>query len=381
MKPFRIDIPAARLERIHSQLAGMRWPVALADDGDGRYGTELATLRALVEHWLASYDWRAAESALNRLPQYTACIDGQEIHFVHLRGSGRRPLPLLLTHGWPGSFHEFHHIAEPLAHPKRFGGQADDGFDIVIPSLPGFAFSAPPPRPIGFHAVARLWHRLMTDVLGYTHYGVHGGDMGSVVSTWLAHDQPAQVLGLHLNLFTMTTADQAAPQGDEEQAWAKQMQQVREREMAYAALHATRPQTVALALADNPVGTAAWMLEKFARWSDPACGLLQPARRDELITAIMVYLVSDCMPTSLWMYRGGAEEASGLLPAGSPVRVPTACAGFPKEFLPHPPRSRVERSFQVARWTMFERGGHFPALEAPDELVADLRDFFRPLRV
>jgi len=380
MRPFCIDIPEPRLDRIRAQLAGMRWPVSPADDGDGRYGTDLAMLRTLVEHWLAGYDWRTAERALNRLPQFSARVDGQEIHFVHLRGSGRRPLPLLLTHGWPGSFHEFHRIAEPLAHPERFGGEADDGFDIVVPSLPGFAFSAPPPRPIGFRAVARLWHRLMSEVLGYTHYGVHGGDMGSVVSTWLAHDQPAHVRGLHLNLFTMTTADQAAPQGDEEQAWAARMQQVREREMAYAALHATRPQTVALALADNPVGTAAWMLEKFARWSDPACGLLQPARRDELITAIMVYLVSDCMPTSLWMYRGGAEEASGLLPAGSPVRVPTACAGFPKEFLPHPPRGRVERSFQVGRWTMFDRGGHFPALEAPDELAADLRDFFRPLR-
>jgi microsomal epoxide hydrolase len=381
LHPFRIDVPEARLQRIHGQLAGMRWPVAPVDDGDGRYGMDLALLRALVDHWLTRYDWREAERALNRQPQYIARIDGQDIHFVHLRGSRRRALPLLLTHGWPGSFHEFHRVAEALAEPERSGGQVDDGFDLVIPSLPGFGFSSPPPRPIGFRAVARIWHRLMTDVLGYEHYGVHGGDMGSPVSTWLAHDQPEHVLGLHLNLFTMSTADLAAPQGDEEQAWARQMQLVREREMAYAALHTTRPQTVALALADNPVGTAAWMLEKFARWSDPACGLLHPERSDELITAIMVYLVSDSMPTALWMYRGATEEGSALLPAGSPVRVPTACARFPKEFLPHPPRSRVERSFvQLLRWTEFERGGHFPALEVPQDLANDLRAFFATLR-
>jgi pimeloyl-ACP methyl ester carboxylesterase len=369
--PFRIAIPDARIERIRQQLAGMRWPPAPADDGQWRYGTDVSFLRELVEHWLMRYDWRAAEHELNRHPQFIARIDGQDIHFLHVRGRGERALPLLLTHGWPGSFHEFHRIVDPLS---------EAGFDLVIPSLPGFGFSAPPARPIGLRAVAQLWHQLMTEVLGTQRYGVHGGDMGSAVATWLAHEQPGHVAGLHLNLFTMTTADQAAPEGDEEQAWAKQMQQVREREMAYAALHAGKPQTVALALADNPVGTAAWMLEKFQRWSDPACGLLQPSRRDELVTAIMLYLVSDSMPTALWMYRGAAEEASGQLPAGSPVRVPTACARFPHEFLPHPPRSRVQRSFNVVRWTEFAQGGHFPALEAPQALAKDLHAFFAPLR-
>jgi pimeloyl-ACP methyl ester carboxylesterase len=379
-RPFLIDIPEARIERIRMQLSGVRWPPSPADSGDGRYGAEPAFMRGLVQHWLEQYDWRVAERELNRMPQRMACIDAVDVHFVHVRGSGRDGLPLLLTHGWPGSFHEFHRIVEPLAHPDRFGGRADDGFDLVIPSLPGFAFSAPPPRPIGLRAVAGLWHRLMTDVLGHERYAVHGGDMGSAVSAWLAHDHPDHVVGLHLNLFTMSTADQAAPQGAEEQAWLQRMQQVREREMAYAALHTTRPLTVALALADNPVGTAAWMVEKFERWSDPGAGLLLPERHDELITAIMVYLVTDAMPTALWLYRGAAEEASGQLPAGEPVRVPTACALFPKEFLPPPPRSRVERSFNVTRWTEFAQGGHFPALEAPAQLVEDLRAFFGPLR-
>ena len=368
-RPFRIEVPDTRLARIREQLAGQRWPPVPADDEGGRYGTDLSGLRALLDHWQQRYDWRAAEAALNRLPQFTATVDGLDIHYVHRRGRGPHRLPLLLTHGWPGSFHEFHRLVEPLA---------EAGFDLVIPSLPGFVFSGPPPRPIGLRAVARLWHKLMSDVLGLPRYGLHGGDMGSVVATWLAHDQPGAVAGLHLNLFTMSTADQAAPQGDDEAGWARRMQQAREREMGYAALQAATPQTVALALADNPFGSAAWMLEKFQRWSDPACGLLQ--RHDELVTAIMLYLVSDSVPTSLWMYRGTAEEASGLLPAGEPVRVPTACARFPKEFLPHPPRSRVERSFHLVRWTEFERGGHFPALEAPAELAADLQAFFEPLR-
>jgi microsomal epoxide hydrolase len=375
--PFRIEVPEPRLARLRARLADIAWPPAPADDGGGRYGADMSALRDLVAYWLERYEWRRAETALNQWPQYRARIDGLDIHFVHLRAAGDRPrLPLLLTHGWPGSFHEFHRVIDLLARPA----DGTDAFDVVVPSLPGFAFSSAPPRPIGPRAVARLWHRLMTEVLGCTRYGVHGGDLGSAVSTWLAHDQPDAVAGLHLNLFTMATADQAAPQGDEEIAWARAMQTVREREMAYAALHASKPQTVALALADNPVGTAAWMLEKFQAWSDPACDLTGPARRDELITAVMLYLVSDAMPTSLWMYRGAAEENAGLLPAGAPVRVPTACARFPREFLPHPPRGRVERSFvNLVRWSEFERGGHFPALEVPQLLAADLRAFFATL--
>ena len=366
--PFRIAVPAPQLERIAGRLAETQWPRAPADDGEGRYGIGRAWLRGVVDHWLQRYDWRAAEAALNRLPQFVARIDGLDIHFVHLRAGGPRRLPLLLTHGWPGSFHEFHRVAAPLAAA---------GFELVIPSLPGFAFSAAPARPIGLRAVARLWHRLMTEVLGIERYGVHGGDMGSVVSTWLAHDHPGSVAGLHLNLFTIATADQAPPQGEAEAAWAQQMQRARERELGYAALQAARPQTVAFALADHPLGTAAWMLEKFERWSDPACGLAD--RPDELVTAVMIYLASACIDTSLWMYRGTADEGSGLLPAGEPVRVPTACAAFPKEFLPHPPRSRVERSFHLTRWTEFARGGHFPALEMPEALVDDLQAFFGPL--
>jgi pimeloyl-ACP methyl ester carboxylesterase len=378
-RPFHVAIPEATIERILIRLRDTRRPAAPSDDADWRYGTDMGTLEALVAHWTSAYDWRSAEREINRHPQFHARIDGGDIHFVHVRGSGARPLPLVLTHGWPGSFHEYHKLIEPLCFPERFGGDPDDGFDLVIPSLPGFGFSSAPPRPIGLRKVARLWHVLMRDVLGYRRYGAQGGDMGSAVSMWLALDEPEHLLGIHLNLFTMAAADAAAPQSDEERVWAQALQGVQQREMAYAALHATRPQTVALALADNPVGVAAWMLEKFQRWSDVGSDLWARYSRDEMITAIMVYLVSDSMPSALWMYRGAVEEGSGVIPVGQRVRVPTACAVFPKEFLPCPPRSRVERSFNVVRWTEMTAGGHFPALEEPQALATDVRAFFREL--
>ncbi|HSW03571.1 epoxide hydrolase family protein [Aquabacterium sp.] len=371
--PYSIAVPQQRLARIRQQLADYQWPAGPADDSGWRYGADIGFLRRLQGHWLGAYDWRAAERDLNRLPQFMAEVDGQRLHFIHARAQrsdGAPALPLLLTHGWPGSCFEFQQLVAPLTAA---------GFDVVIPSLPGFLFSPAPARPIGLRAVSRLWHRLMSETLGYRRYGVHGGDMGSAVSTWLAHDQPDHVAGLHLNLCTMAAADAAAPQTDDERAWALALQQVQQREMAYAALHATKPQTVALALADNPLGSAAWLLEKFHAWSDCGGDLSTVYSFDDLITAVMLYLVSDSLPSSLWMYRGAAEENSGQLPAGARIGVPTAIARFPKEFLPHPPRSRIERSFNVIRWSEFQRGGHFPALEQPAALATDLREFFGAL--
>ena len=379
-RPFRIDIDPAHINRILGRLADMRWPEAPADDADWRYGTDLAYLRELVAYWTTTYDWSRAEHALNRHPQFKARIDDLDIHFVHVRGSGQRPFPLVLTHGWPGSFFEYDKLVAPLCFPERYGGDPDDAFDVVIPSLPGFGFSSKPPKPIGLHHVARVWHRLMNEVLGYRRYGAQGGDMGSAVTTWLALDQPAHIAGIHLNLFLMAADDVNKPETDEEQAWARAMQETREREMAYRAVHHTRPQTIALALADNPVGVAAWILEKFQRWSDVGSDLEGRYTKDELITSLMIYLVSDTINTSIWMYRGTVEEDSGRIPAGCRVTTPTACAVFPKEFLPCPPRARVERTFNVVRWTAMAAGGHFPAMEEPTALAADIRSFFRTVR-
>jgi pimeloyl-ACP methyl ester carboxylesterase len=384
VRPFTIDVPAARVQRILAQLADKRWPEPPADTSsaqpDWRYGTDVRWLRRLVDHWTGAYDWPAAQQQLNRWPQFIARIDDLDIHFIHVRGSGTGRVPLLLLHGWPGSFFEFHKLVERLCWPQRHGGDAADGCDLVIPSLPGFGFSAAPPSPIGLHRVAGLMHRLMTDVLGYPRYGVQGGDMGSAIATWLALDHPAQVAGIHLNLCLMAAADTQAPIGDEELAWARAMQATQAREMAYWAVHHTRPQTIALALADNPAGVAAWIVEKLQRWSDTGNDPLQRYTQDELITLLMVYLVTDSIGPSIWMYRGTVDQDSAGIPAGARIAVPTACALFPKEFLPWPPRSRIERTFNVRRWSVMERGGHFPALEEPQALADDVMAFFRELR-
>jgi microsomal epoxide hydrolase len=290
-------------------------------------------------------------------------------------------LPLLLVHGWPGSFFEYDKLVDRLCFPERHGGDPQDGRDVVIPSLPGFGFSSAPASPMGLHRVSRVLHTLMHDVLGHARYGVQGGDMGSAVATWLALDQPAQVAGIHLNLCLMSAADVAAPQTDDERAWGLAMQQNQQREMAYWAVHHTRPQTIGLALADNPVGTAAWIVEKLQRWSDTGNDPLQRYSADEIITMLMIYLVTDSIASSIWMYRGTVDEDSAGISAGARVTVPTACALFPKEFLPWPPRSRVERTFvNLQRWSVMQSGGHFPAMEEPEALAAEMQAFFRDLR-
>jgi pimeloyl-ACP methyl ester carboxylesterase len=381
-RPFRIDVPESTLTRIRTKLADTRWPTVPplpAVHEPWGYGADPRYLRELVDHWLTAYDWRAAERRMNRHPQFIARIDGVDIHYVHVRGSGERSLPLILTHGWPGSFHEFDRLIEPLCFPERNGGDARDSFDLVIPSLPGFGFSSKPTGMIGLRRVAVLWHRLMTDVLGYTRYGAHGGDMGSAVTTWLALNASEQVAGIHLNLCLMAAADVAAPQGSAEEAWARQLQSVMQRDSAYQMLHNTRPLTVGLALADNPLGTAAWIVEKLHDWSDVGGNIEYRYSKDQLITAVMIYLVTETIDTSIWMYRGSVDE-NVQIPAGRRVTVPTACAAFPKEFLPWPPRSRIRRTFDLQRYTEMPAGGHFPAMEEPLALAEDIRSFFSALR-
>ena len=276
--------------------------------------------------------------------------------------------------------HEYYPLIEPLCFPERCGGDPRDGFDLVIPSLPGFGFSSKPASMVGLRRVAGLWHRLMTEVLGYSRYGAQGGDMGSAVSTWLALDGGASVAGIHLNLGLMAAADTQVPQNDDEQGWAKQLQETMQRESAYWSLHNTKPQTISLALSDNPVGVAAWILEKVHGWSEIGQDIESRYTKDQLITALMIYLVTDTINTSIWMYRGAVQEGSGVIPAGQRITAPTACAVFPKEFLPWPPRSRVERTFNLRRWTVMPAGGHFPAMEVPEALARDICTFFRELR-
>ena len=374
-RPFRIEVPEAKLASIRAAVAAAELPPAPADDADWRYGVDVAWLAGFLAYWAETYDWRAEEMRLNRFPQFLAEIDGVDIHFFHVRGSASRPRPLILTHGWPGSAYEFSGLIEPLCHPERFGGDAEDGFDLVIPSLPGVGFSGVPPRPMGPRAIAGLWRTLMTDVLGYARFAAQGGDLGSSISTWLGADHGDVVAAIHLTLCIPPMTD--ATDDPAELKWRADFAAVQQRESAYMVEHMTKPQTVATVLAASPVALAAWVLEKFHSWGDTGGDIESRFSKDQLIANLMFYLAADRAGTAIWLYRGAAEERAAGRFDGLKVEVPTALALFPKEFLPPPPRAAVARYYDLRRWTEMAAGGHFAALEEPQALVDDVRAFLR----
>lgn len=367
--PFTIEVPRQRLDAIAERVRAFDWD-GLPDAGAWRSGVGLADLRRLVEAWQTRFDWRAAEARLNRLPQFLVDVGEQRLHFVHVRGSGAKP-PVLLLHGWPGSFLEFEGLIEPLA---------ADGHDVIVPSLPGYAFSGRPRQPIGPRATAGLFHLLMTDVLGYQRYLVQGGDWGAAIGGWMAHDQPRSCLALHLNMVLLQAED-AVPKRPDELAWAKRRAELAEQEAGYSHLQGTKPQTLGVGISDSPVGVAAWILEKLGAWSDVPSrpdgspDLWAAFDEDLLLTNIMLYVAPNAFVTSTWMYRGRMIEGSGKFPAGDRVTVPTGVAVFPDPVFPPPPRSQAEKTYAIARWTPMPRGGHFAALEQPELLLADLRAF------
>ena len=377
--PFRIEVPDETLDRIRTRIADYAWH-EMPDDGGWAYGTNLDYMKELCAYWLDEFDWRKHEDAINRFSHYSAAVDGIDLHFIHEKGSGPAPLPLIVSHGWPGSIVEFLDIIEPLAHPERFGGSAADGFNVITPSLPGFGFSGRPPRPIGPRRVAGLFDTLMTEVLGYDGYLAQGGDWGGAVSTWLGFDHAPACRAIHINIMMMRHPD--GPQGPEEEAWSVEFEREQVLENGYRTQQATKPQTLSYAMMDSPVGVAAWIIEKFHAWSDIDGGDIESVyTKDLLLTNIMVYLVTGTFNTASWIYYGRREEGGRLLsPVGKRVEVPTAAALFPAELLSWPPRSYVERIYNIARWTEMPRGGHFAALEQPDLLVNDVRAFARTLR-
>ena len=378
-QPFRIEVPDAVLDRIRARVADYVWH-EMPDDGGWAYGANLDYMKALCAYWLSGFDWRAQEAELNRFPHFTAPVEGIDLHFIHERGSGPAPLPLLISHGWPGSVAEFVEVIEPLAHPERFGGDERDAFDVVAPSLPGFGFSGRPARPMGPRRMAGLFARLMTGVLGYGGYVAQGGDWGGAISSWLGYEHGPACRAIHVNIMTMRTPD--PPRGAEEEAWAARFEREQALEEGYRVQQATRPQTLSYAMMDSPVGVAAWIVEKFHAWSDLEAGGLESVyTRDELLTNVMIYLVTGTFNTASWIYYGRREEGGRVLsPEGRRVEVPTGCALFPAEFLAWPPRSYVERLYNVTRWTEMPRGGHFAAMEQPGLLVEDLRAFARTVR-
>ena len=377
--PFRIDVPDKTLEQIRTQVANYPWH-EMPDDGGWAYGTHLGYMKELCAYWLNEFDWRKQEAAINRFSHFIAPVQGIDLHFIQEKGDGPSPLPLIISHGWPGSIVEFLDIIQPLAHPQRFGGSADDAFDVIVPSLPGFGFSGRPARPIGPRKMADLFNSLMTDVLGYRNYLAQGGDWGGAISSWLGFEHAPTCQAIHINILTMRHPD--GPRGPEEEAWAVQFEHDQLLENGYRTQQATKPQTLSYAMMDSPVGVAAWIIEKFNSWSDTEGDNIESAHtKDSLLTNIMVYLVTKTFNTASWIYYGRREEGGRLLSTDNRrVEVPTAAALFPAELLAWPPRSYVERLYNISHWSEMPRGGHFAALEEPELLIDDIRAFARTLR-
>jgi pimeloyl-ACP methyl ester carboxylesterase len=376
-RQFRVEIPQVTIDRILNRVRDARWPDRL-ETSDWRYGANWDYMKALAEYWITRFNWRKAEASLNRYPQFLARVGDFDIHFYHVKGRGPKPVPLILTHGWPGSVYEFLEAIGPLTDPAHFGGSPEDAFDVVVPSVPGFGFSSKPNgKPIGLSTTAMLWNRLMTEVLGHAKYGAQGGDVGNGVTNQLAHQYPDSLLGIHFNGVGVP-APPEAEQTQQERDWVRSVNAFTGLERDYYNEQQHKPETVAFALMDNPLGTAAWIAEKLKDWSDSPDQLEPVFTKDQVLTNVMIYLVTDTIGTSVWFYRGRADEPSNLI---GKVNVPTGFASFPRE-LPtlDPPQSVLARNFDLLQYTKMPRGGHFACWEQPGLLVEDLRQFFRQLR-
>ena len=382
MKPFAIAVPARTLQDLSDRLARTRWPDEV-DDSQWDYGTNLAYLQELVEYWGTEFDWREQERRLNELPQFVVTIDGLDVHFVHVRSAAPRPLPLVITHGWPSSVFEMYKIIGPLTDPVRHGGDVVDTFDVVIPSLPGFGYSGRPARRGPTHA-DRLWRKLMTEVLGYRRFVAHGGDVGARITSALGRFHGDVVSGIHIGSVDLDWPDplpQDTDLSEAERDYLARVKRWEKEEGAYGEIQATRPQTVAYGLNDSPAGLAAWIVEKFRAWSDCDGNVESRFTKDELLTNVMIYWLTQTIGSSMRRYfEVRHNPAPNPLKLGERIEVPTGIAMFPGERDLLVPREWAERCYNIKRWTDMPRGGHFPALEEPELLVEDLRTFFREFR-
>lgn len=359
-QPFKLDVPQDRLDWIARRLADSVIGYAPDDDADWKYGTDARYLAEIRDYWRDSYDWRAAEAAFNALPQYTARIEGIDVHFYHLPATnGGRGYPLILSHGWPGSVLEFLETM-PLLAAK--------GYDVIVPSLPGYGFSGRPARPITAADIARMWRTLMVDVLGYSRFGAQGGDWGASVTTALASDHADVVDAFHINYLAHRPRGEMTPA---EAEWHKEARRRFDRVGSYSKQMMWQPQTIGLALSDTPIGFASWVLEKYRAWSDNDGNIESAFSKDQLITSIMTYLVSDNVQAAMWLYNSMTFAPSG----SDRIETPMGFARFPRE-TPPPPREVAERHFNVVSWNEMPRGGHFAAWEEPELFAGEVAGFF-----
>lgn len=366
---FKINISDERLAIIMAKVIAYDWS-QLPDVGGWTSGVGITDLRRLVDYWQTSFDWRKVERRLNELPHFKTVIQGEHIHFIHLKGNGSKP-PLLLLHGWPGSFLEFEAIIRPLA---------ADGHDVIVPSLPGFAFSNPITGIIGPRRAAELMQGLMARLFGETRYIVQGGDWGAHIASWMAYTKPQAMLGFHLNMVSIYAED-AVPTSPEEKDLFSRRAIILDWETGYNHEQETRPQTLGVAMADSPVGVAGWILEKFGQWADlpkltdGSPDIWSKFTEEQLLTNIMLYIAPSAVVTATWIYHGKRLEGSNHFPAGTHISVPAGVAAFPDPVFLPTPRSFAEKIYNVIHWTEMPAGGHFAALEQPELMLADFRKF------
>ncbi len=377
VESFTINIAQSTLDDVRERLARTRWPDEVVGAG-WDYGSNLAYMRELGAYWQHHFDWRAQEAMLNHFAQFRTDIDGFGIHFIHERGRGPDPMPIVITHGWPSSLFEMLKIIPLLTDPASHGGDPAVSFDVIVPSLPGFGFSdRPRERGMTADRVAELWARLMTEALGYRRFAAAGGDWGSAVTRSLALAHPDLLVGIHLTDAGYSSKADQSDLSEAEKQYLSALQQWFMREGAYAMIQATKPQTLAYGLNDSPVGLASWIVEKFRAWSDCDGDVERRFSKDELLTNIMIYWVTETIGSSARTYFENMPPSP--MKPGQHIEVPAGVALFPKD-ISLPPREWAERSFRVQRWTEMPRGGHFAAMEEPELLAEDIRAFFRGLR-
>ena len=372
---FAVNIPQATLDDVRDRLARTRWTDEVAGAG-WDYGANLAYLKELTSYWRDTFDWRTQEQAINAFPHFRAIVDGVGIHFIHQRGTGDNPLPLVLLHGWPSSFWQMLKVIPLLTDPAAHGGDAADSFDVVVPSLPGYGFSDRPAEPgMSVGRIADLCAALMAGELGYARYAARGSDLGAGVLQQLALVHPDALIGLHLSGTNPYVGQVPDDLTDAEKQFVANAQQWTMQEMAYAMEHSSKPQTLATGLNDSPAGLAAWLVEKFRRWSDCDGAIETRFSKDELLTNLTIYWATETINSSIRLYYETARHPGNW----GRVEVPTGMLMSPKDMFPTP-RAWAERSYRVERWTEIPRGGHFLEWEELELVVEDIRAFFRPLR-
>lgn len=382
-RPFKLDIEPSALSDLRERLSRTRLP----DQPSGApwsTGTDLGFLREALDYWRDRFDWRAHEARLNALPQFKVALDGIDLHYLHVPGKGvsggPAPMPLLLSHGWPGSVFEFLDLIPRLTDPAAFGGDPADAFEVIAPSLPGYGLSfVPGQERFGLARIAQTFHTLMTQVLGHERFGAQGGDWGSFITACLGADHPESMVGIHLNLMPLRRdAISTDAPSEAERAYFKELEAFRNNEMGYQWIQGTKPQTLAYALTDSPAGLAAWIFEKFHAWTDCKADPREALSLDTMLANISLYWFSGAIGSSFWPYWDRMHAPWPM--RSTTIDVPTGYAEFPAEIL-HPPRSFAQKVYtDLRRWSTLPRGGHFAALEQPEALAHEITEFFRPLR-